>query len=254
MTKIGVIMSTYNGKDRIDNSIKSILNQTYKDFKFVICDDGSTDDTYKYLLNKYKKYDNILIFQNNNKKGLAYALNLCLDYCKDCEFIARMDDDDYSYPNRFEEQVKFLEENQNISFVGSNVDIFDGMKIIEKRKLKPFPRKKDLIWNSPYVHPTIMFRYSALKRANYYRISKETLRGQDYDLFMRMYAYKLYGANIQKNLLRYTENNATKKKRTIKIRLGECKVRFIGYTRMKVIWFAFPFVLKPLFAYIKDQL
>ncbi len=254
MSKIGVIMSTYNGKERIDNSIKSILEQSYTDFKLIICDDGSTDGTYEYLKNKYNKNEKIYIFQNNNKNGLAYALNLCLNYCKDCEYIARMDDDDFSYPNRFKEQIEFLENNPNISFVGSNVDIYDGEKIIEERKLIAYPQKKDFIWNSPFVHPAIMFRYTPLKESDFYRVSKETLRGQDYDLFMRMYSRGFKGANIQKNLLRYTENNKTKKKRTFKVRLGECKVRRIGFKKMGIIWYAFPFILKPLVAYVKDHI
>ena len=254
MKKISVIMSTHNGRNTIDTAIESILNQTYQNFILIICVDASTDGTYDYLKKKYKQFDNIFIFNNTISKGLANALNLCLKYCKDCEYVARMDDDDYSYSNRFEKQVEFLEKNLDFSFCGTNVDIFDGVNIVENRKLKEFPQKKDLIWNSPFIHPTIMFRYDDLIKCNCYRVSNETLRGQDYDLFMRMYASGYKGANIQHSLFRYTENIKTKKRRTFKVRLGESKVRLEGYVKMGVIWYAFPFVLKPLIAYIKDKL
>jgi len=252
MAKVGVIMATYNGRKRIDIAISSLLEQSYKDFKIIICDDGSTDGTYEYLRDKYKNEKRIFIFQNNEKKGLAYALNLCLNYCKEYEFIARMDDDDYCYPERFEEQLKFLNEHENISFVGSNTYIYDGEKIVGDRILKEFPLKKDLIWNSPFIHPTIMFRAKPLYDSDCYRVSNETTRGQDYDLFMRMYSKGYVGANLQKFLFRYTENVNTKKRRTLKVRFGESVVRYKGYKKMKVIWYAFPFVFKPFLAYIKD--
>ena len=254
MGKLGVIMSTHNGSKKVLDAIDSILEQSYKDFKIIVCDDASTDNTLKLLNEKYRNNKKITIVRNNQSRGLSYALNLCLEQCKDCEYIARMDDDDYSYKNRLEEQILFLEKNEDISFVGCNVDIFDGNSIVNTRKMIEFPKKTDFLWNSPFIHPTVVFRYNALKKSDFYRVSKETLRGQDYDLFMRMYSKGFYGANIQKTLFRYTENNSTRKKRTLGVRLGECKVRIIGFYKMNILLVAFPFVLKPLIAYVKDKI
>ena len=244
-------MATHNGKDKIDSAIESVFNQTYDNWKMIICDDGSTDGTYNYLKGKYKE-KRIIILKNNEKKGLAYSLNKCIKECNDCEFIARMDDDDFSYPNRFERQIDYLKNHSKISFVSSNIEIYNGQKIIGTKKLKEFPTKNDLIWNSPFVHPSIIFRRDDLIKSELYRVAPETTRGQDYDLFMRMYSLGLFGANIQEFLFRYTDNNQTRKKRTLKIRLGECKVRFVGYKKMGILLYAFPFVIKPLLSYLKD--
>lgn len=252
MKKIGVIISTNNGKNKINYAIQSILNQTYKNYKIVICDDGSTDGTYEYLIELYCNNNNIMIIKNTKKMGLAFSLNRCIDECNDCEYIARMDDDDLSLPNRFYEQVKFLEKNNDISFVGTNIILFDGLKVFGKRKLKEYPQKKDLIWNSAFVHPSIMFKKNDLIRSNCYRVSTETTRGQDYDLWMRMYSLGFRGANIQKYLFRYTENKNTAKKRSLLIRLDECKIRYKGYKLMKVNVIYYIFVLKPFISYIKD--
>lgn len=118
-------MGVHNGAHRFNEAIKSIVEQTYTNWEFVICDDGSSDGSYE-LLKKYEESDNrFKVIQNNGNKGLPYTLNHCLECCTG-EYIARMDDDDYCYPDRFEKQVKFLEEHADVSFISSCVDLWDG--------------------------------------------------------------------------------------------------------------------------------
>ena len=150
---------------------------------------------------------------------------------------------------RFEKQVAYLEAHPEISFVSSNVDIFDGKKITSQRILLPNPTKKDLIYGSRFIHPATMFRTSDLKAVGCYRVCKDTVRGQDYDLFMRLYGAGYRGANITESLLRYTEDKANFKRRTFNARLGEMKIRIHGFKAMKVMWWAFPFVFKPIVAW-----
>ena len=241
-------MSVKNGASRVLASIDSIKKQTIENWEFIICDDGSTDDTL-CLLEKCASEDNrFIIIKNNQSMGLAYSLNRCLS-CASGDFIARMDDDDFSYPDRFEKQIAFLNNNQDISFVSSNIDIFDGEKIIGYRKLKKFPKKKDFVMNSPFVHPATVFKTNDLKSVNGYRVCKDTMRGQDYDLFMRMYSKGFRGANLQEPVFRYTESKASFKKHTLKARVGEFKIRCFGFSKMHIIWWAFPFVFKPFIAH-----
>ena len=245
---ISVIMGIRNGGDRFVNAVKSIEAQTYTNWELIICDDGSTDDTYDKLLEYAKDKNNYKIIKNETNIGLAATLNHCLEHC-DGEYIARMDDDDFSYPERFARQIEYLESHSEIAFVSSSVDIFDGKEIVSQRILLPNPTKKDLVYGSRFIHPATMFRASALDSVGRYRVCKDTVRGQDYDLFMRLYGAGYLGANITEPLLRYTEDRANFKRRTFKARCGEMKIRIHGFKAMKVMHWAFPFVFKPLVAW-----
>ena len=144
---ISVIMGVRNGGERFVNAVESIEAQTYADWEFIICDDGSTDDTYEKLLAYAEHKNKFKIIKNETNVGLAATLNHCIEHCSG-EYIARMDDDDFSYPERFEKQVAYLEAHPEIAFVSSSVDIFDGEKIVSQRILLPNPKKKDLVYGS----------------------------------------------------------------------------------------------------------
>ena len=247
--KISVIMGVYNGGLRTIDSIESIENQEYENWEFIICDDCSNDESFEILSQTVKNNAKIKVIRNDRNIGLAATLNKCIQYCNG-QYIARMDDDDISYPDRFLKQIEFLERNPNISFVSSSADIYDGQKIVSKRINKNFPTKIDLIWNSRFIHPATMFRAEVLKSVGGYRVSSETTRGQDYDLFMRLYGKGYLGANIQDCLFRYTEDRSNFKRRTFKARIDECKIRYIGYKSMGVLPWAALFIVKPFFAYL----
>ena len=250
---ISVIMGVKNGNSRIGEAINSIEQQTYKNWEFIICDDCSTDDTYKELLKYAKNNPKVTIIHNEINLGLAATLNHCLKYCKG-EFIARMDDDDISYPNRFEKQVEFLNNHPEIAFVSSSADLYDGEKVFGRRTLRQFPTKKEMVWGSQFIHPATMFRVEALRAVDGYRVSKETRRGQDYDLFMRLYGKGFQGANLIEPVFRYTEASRNLRQRTLKARLGEVKIRYTGYKTMKVFPWAFPFLFKPIVAWVAGKI
>lgn len=116
MPRVSIIMGVYNGFGRMDRSIQSIINQTYKDWEFIICDDGSTDDTYMKL-QEYAALDNrIVVLKNAHNSGLAQSLNNCLSVAKG-EYVARMDDDDYSHSERLEKEVYFLNQHPEYAIV-----------------------------------------------------------------------------------------------------------------------------------------
>lgn len=252
--KISVIMGIYNtnDKDMLTKSIGSILNQSYRDFEFIICDDGSTDGTMDLLRKEFSFDSRIKLIRNENNKGLAFTLNVCLESAQG-DYIARMDADDYSFPNRFEEQINFLENNKEFSMVGSNVKLFDDQGEWGERLTKEFPTKESFLFGTPFIHPSIVIKKESLIRLGGYKTEKETLRCEDYELFMRLYSNGEKGYNIQKNLLGYREDKNAYSRRKYKFRIDEAKVRYKGFKSLDLMPKGFFYVLKPLVVGIVPQ-
>lgn len=249
MPKISVIMGVYNCKNSkmLEDSVISIINQTYRDWEFIICNDGSTNNTLSILEEVAKLDDRIKIISYEKNKGLANALNYCLKYASG-ELIARQDDDDISLPERFERQVAFLNEHKEYNLVGSIAYVYDDNGIWGTYRLDEKPSKSTFLWNSPFLHPSILVYKSDLLKLDGYRVAKETRRCEDYDLFMRMYAAGMKGYNIQEKLYKYKIiQDSDKKHRPMKYRIDEAVVRWKGYSSLNIL---FPkgvfYVLKPI--------
>lgn len=240
-------MGVYNCKDRdmLQKSIQSIINQTYTDWEFIICDDGSTNDTRRVLEEIGKFDDRIIITGYEKNRGLSYALNFCSKIAQG-EYIARQDDDDISMPARFEKQVQILEKYSEYSIVGTNAEVFDDEGVWGQYIVEETPTKKSFLWSNPFAHPTVLIRTNDLRNSGYYRVAKETRRCEDYDLFMRMYSLGYRGYNIQDNLYQYRISNGKNKYRPMKYRVDEAIVRFIGYKKMGILAFGMLVVLKPI--------
>lgn len=116
---VSVIMSTYNRADLfLPRAIDSILNQTYKDFEFIIIDDGSTDKTPEVLKQYQQKDSRIVIITNKTNEGVTLSINKGFDRARG-KYIARMDDDDISLPKRFEKQVAYMDTHTDIALMGT---------------------------------------------------------------------------------------------------------------------------------------
>jgi glycosyltransferase involved in cell wall biosynthesis len=113
--KVSVVMSVYNNESYIREAVESVLNQSFKDFEFIIINDGSTDRT-REILTSYTD-ERIRLFDQENR-GLTISLNRGLSLAKG-SYIARMDGDDISDPERFAEEVRFLEQNEKIGLIGT---------------------------------------------------------------------------------------------------------------------------------------
>lgn len=247
MVKISVIMGVYNTSNYaiLNKAVNSILNQTYKNFEFIICDDGSTDNTYEKLKNIERSDRRIKIIKNDINRGLAYTLNHCISVSNG-EYIARMDADDISLTNRFELELKFLEENLEYDFVGCNVFLIDDKGCWGKRCYKEKVAKKDFLFNSPFTHPTIMIRKHVIDTVGGYRVEKITRRAEDYELWMRLYANGFRGYNIQDFLFEYREDNKTFARRKYKYRLDEAMIRYKGFKSLGLMPVGLIYVLKPI--------
>ena len=226
-------------------SVESVLQQTYEDYEFIICDDGSTNDTLKELEKIAQSDSRIKIISYDKNCGLNHALNCCLAESQG-KYIARQDDDDISKPERLEKQVRFLDENPEYTIVGTCADVFDDKGIWGEYIVPEKPQKDDFLWNSPFMHPTTMMRKAELLWGGY-REAKETRRCEDYDLFMNLYAQGYKGYNIQEKLYYYRIVRDEKNKhRPMKYRVDEMIVRFRGYKNMGMLLKGMPYVFKPV--------
>lgn len=242
---VSIIMGAYNCEDVIDQCIDSIITQTYKNWEFIICDDCSTDNTLK-ILKKYEKKDSrIKILHNERNCRLAASLNICLSVAQG-EFIARMDADDISLPERLEKQVDFLEKHPEIDLVGCNRIIFDANGNRGVRKSIEYPTKERLIKGSPFAHPTIVMKKSVYDALGGYTVSKQTMRAEDIDLWIRFYQNGYKGYNMQEVLYCYHESIDDLKKRSLKAAVETAKVYWNGYKVLRFPYYKRFWVVKPI--------
>lgn len=196
-------MPAYNAEKYLDESIQSILNQTFNDFEFIIINDASTDNSLK-LINDYHKKDKRIILINNKKNmGVAKSRNNGMMIAKG-KYIATFDADDVSFPKRLEIQFNYLEKNPQIFLVGGSAVIIDenGKKIGVFKKFNNLKRlKKKLLKSNPIINSSVMMRNT---ENLYYR---DKFDGADeYDLFLRILSDGKNITNLEDFLVKYRIN------------------------------------------------
>ena len=191
-------MPVYNGAKYLNEAIDSILNQTYSDFEFLIIDDGSTDQSIDLI----KTYDDprIRLIMNKKNIGQSATLNKGLDLAKG-EYIARMDQDDISIPERIKKQLKFMENNSNVDVCGSWLQLFGKYNGINELPIDSEKIKVNLLTNQNLAHPTVMIRKSTLVKYDFNYNPNYSI-AQDYDLWIRMSEYCTF-FNIPEPLVKY---------------------------------------------------
>lgn len=244
-SKISIIMGVYNCEATLDASINSILQQTYTNWNFIICDDCSEDSTYQILQKYQKMYPNkFKILKNEKNMGLNFTLNKCLNYC-DGELIARQDGDDISLPNRFEKELEILSDNR-YALVSSSMISFDengDFGIIRHPKV---PCPNDFRFGSPFCHAPVIMRKNVLEEVGGYSVAKHLLRVEDYHLWFKIYSKGYIGYNIQEPLYKMRDDRNAIKRRNFKNRLNETKLKFWGFKEISVSKKYYFYALKPL--------
>lgn len=189
---ISTVISVYNTpSDWLSQAIQSILNQQIDvDFEIILVDDGSTNNQTIETLNKFKEYPNINVITLEENKGISFALNVGISNAK-YDIIARMDSDDISLPNRFKNQLEYLQNHPEVDLIGSNAAYLmlnDNVWVAPNQSTfhpevitKEFARTSLWFFN----HPTVMFRKESVTSVGGY---DESLKGlaEDYELWMRM--------------------------------------------------------------------
>tara|TARA_Y200000002_G_scaffold299988_1_gene254967 strand:+ start:7833 stop:8819 length:987 start_codon:yes stop_codon:yes gene_type:complete len=247
---ISVILPVRNGKEYLNDSIQSILNQTYSNFELIIVNDGSTDNTLE-IINSYDD-DRIRVFSTNGL-GLVNALNLALKHSKG-KFIARMDADDVSMQNRLEKQFERINEDEDIGLVFTNVILIDNdSNIIKKMPYHQINNnniEKSLIFKSKsiqLVHPSILIRKKLLEKIGGYRNYSAC---EDRDLWLRLISETKF-TKLEDPLLFYRVNYEGVSKTMFKkqsVNSILCVLNYTFHKRFNIdIYKDFPDILQKLY-------
>ncbi len=199
---VTVLMSVWNEIGSISVAIKSIIEQTYDDWDLLIIDDCSTDGTHKLLM-EFESIDaRIKVVRNSKNRGLPRSLNKGWKLAKG-PLLARMDGDDFSFPDRLEKQVSYLSDHPHVDVLGSNAELIDLDGNISGYATMPETHQKigdAMHRKSPFIHPSVMLKKSFYVRSDGY--NNHLRRNQDYVLWAKMHNKSTYH-NLQDVLIRY---------------------------------------------------
>jgi glycosyltransferase involved in cell wall biosynthesis len=200
---VSVVMPVRNGDLYLAEAIESILEQTYQNFEFIIINDASDDQTPQILTHYQKQDARIVVLHNRKNLGVAASLNKGIDVTKGT-YIARMDADDISMPDRLSKQVAFLEKHTHIGVLGTAIRyVKDDQlgKVITYRN-NSFVLKWECLIHNPVAHPTVLMRSDVIHKAG--RYSEQHPHTEDYELWSRLiFKHKIKFANINQVLLHY---------------------------------------------------
>ena len=249
MARISVLMGIYNCASTLGEALDSLYAQTYQDFKIILCDDGSTDDTYVIAQRNAEEHDNIVLIKNEHNMGLNYTLNHCLKYA-DTEYCARMDGDDISLPTRFETEIKFLDEHPEYAIVSCPMIYFDEHGDYRQGKGRGEIIAEHFVHGTPISHAPCMFRTMAVKTVGCYSVSDKLLRVEDYHLWFKLFAngYKLF--SLDECLYKMRDDRNAVARRNWITRRNEAYVKHIGYKMIGLPWYKQIYVLEPIVKYI----
>lgn len=232
---VSVIMGVYNQYNQIElmQAVNSILMQSFTDFEFIIYDDGSDGEPAEYIRSLTALDSRIRVIRNEENHGLAFSLNRCIGEARG-RYLARMDADDISLTERLQREVEFLDTHPEYAWVGTNAKVFEHESVWGTWIMAKEPNQYNFLPFSPFIHPSVMFRRELFEEGGGYEVTQETLRCEDYELFLRLYQQGLRGYNLQEVLFLYRQGIASYKKRTFKTRLNEARIRARYFPAMKL--------------------
>ena len=195
-------MPVYNCQSTICSAIESIKCQSFTDWELILIDDFSTDSTLITIEDNFLSDKRIKLVKNDLNLGLAACLNLAFSLCNG-KYVARMDADDISLPNRFELQIKFLDSNPTVDVLGSNasfIDLNGNFLSYSKLRTEHNQIKKFIHRQNPFIHPSVVFRSSFFVSLAGY--DTKLRKKQDYDLWVRG-VNKFHYQNLPNVLIKY---------------------------------------------------
>jgi glycosyltransferase involved in cell wall biosynthesis len=199
---VSVILPVYNAEKYLRDAVRSILDQSHRNFELIVIDDGSTDNS-AAIINGFTD-NRITVIKNGPNLGLITSLNKGIELASG-KYIARMDADDISAGDRFAKQVEFMETRPAVGLCGSDYYSFSGNHFDKKVTLKdPEVLKTWLLFTPPVCHPSVMIRASILK-SNHLRYDHAYKHVEDYELWTRIAQFSSL-ANIDEFLLYYRDH------------------------------------------------
>jgi glycosyltransferase involved in cell wall biosynthesis len=229
---ISIVMPFYNAAPYLAEAVKSILDQTFSNFEFIIINDGSTDGSEKIIQSFSDKRIKYIV--NPENRGLVYSLNKGLDAAEG-SLIARMDGDDISMPERLERQFEYLRMHPEADLVASQVQLINekgqltGFWKEDRDNNSPELIKEFLSVNNCIAHPTILAKADVIQRLRYREVQGQA---EDYDLWLRWVSAGKTIHKIEKVLLqhRILPNSFTRsRQKNVFFKLADTKFRFTGH-------------------------
>lgn len=249
MARISVLIGIYNCAPTLPEALDSLYTQTFQDFKIILCDDGSLDNTYEIAKEYAARHDNIILISNGENKGLNYTLNHCLEYA-DTEYCARMDGDDISLPTRFEKEINFLDTHPEYAIVSCPMQYFDDSGVFRVGKEEGEPDINSFVKESPFNHAPCIVRTEAYKKVGGYSVSPKLLRVEDYHLWVKLYSSGYRGYNVPECLYMMRDDRNAANRRTWNARKNEMYVKFLCMKLLNIPWYYGIYIFKPLIAYL----
>lgn len=232
--KVSVLMGIYNCAGTLPQAVAAIQNQTYSNWELILCDDGSTDNTYEIARHLAETDSRIILLHNAHNLGLNQTLNNCLTASTGC-YIARMDGDDDCLPDRFEKQVALLETYPEFQITSSPMILFDETGEWGRTTLPEFPTPANVVEGTAISHAPVMLRKECMDAVGGYTADKRMLRVEDVNLWIKLYAAGYRCCNIQQPLYRMrNDQNALNRRKYIYrvnstyVRLQGCKLLHLG--------------------------
>lgn len=241
--EVTVLMSMYNTPiEQLKEAVESILNQTFRDFEFLIIDDGANQECVDLV--KLYNDSRINLVRNEQNMGLENSLNKGLKIAKG-KYIVRMDTDDIAYPERIEKQINFIKKHREYSIVGAKADFFDENGIYGQNKKVGEIEKEDLLFGTPFMHPTLIMKKDDILKIGGYPLYK---RCEDYAMEMELYANGYKGYVMSEVLIKYRMDNSGYKKKKMKDRYIEAKMKLKYFKKLGVPVYKYCYALKSIIA------
>ncbi len=244
---ISVIMGVYNCEDTLDEAIQSILVQTYKNWELVMCDDGSSDRTHEKALKYAEQYpEKIRLISHKKNEGLNKTLNDCLKEAHG-EYIARMDGDDISLPERFERELSVLLSDPEIVLVSSPMIYFDETGEWGRGSVSAeYPKPEMLVHGTVHCHAPCMVRSDVMRNVGGYTEHKRLLRVEDWHLWVKIYSLGYKGRNLKEYLYKMRDDQNAIKRRKFRYRFNEVYVSCLAVKMLKQPKWKYIFVMRPI--------
>ena len=246
MVRVSVIVSVFNGAEVICSALDSIKNQIFRDWECIICDDGSTDNTWEIVRDFTKQgEERFVCIRNQENRGPAYARNRCIEAASG-EYIAIQDADDISLPERFAKQVEFLDANRGVSAVGTySILMNDAGEKWGINKPPRIPVKESWIKGPQVIHASTMIRKEDLLHVGKY---DETLRkAEDYDLWIRFLEKGYRIETIPEILYCICSDIFAYGRKGMDVRIKEVIVRYRTMNKLSIPCYYAVYLLKPIF-------
>lgn len=242
---ISVLMGVYNCASTVEEAVRCIIDQTYPHWELIICDDCSSDDTYRVVAAMAEREPRIVLIRNLRNLGLAPTLNHCLKYARGT-YTARMDGDDICDPTRFEKELAVLEQSDDFVLVSCNMHSFDDEGVYGLSRYAPYPQPVDFMRQSPFCHAGCMMRRDVLVQLGGYSESESVRRIEDVDLWFRLYLHGYRGCNIQEVLYSMRDDRQAFRRRKLRFRLNSTRLKYRMYRDFRLPLKYFPTVFVPV--------